>query len=83
MQRLAIARALVANPSLHPTTQTLRNSIPEPDPARKWSEEVVLAKGKTEGFLQAGDGLAACCRRETDIVSSQMVMLPEQGLLLS
>ena len=67
MQRPAIARALVANPSLYPTTLTLRNSIPEPDTARKQPEEVVVAKSKTEGFLQAGDGFAACWRRETDI----------------
>jgi peptide/nickel transport system ATP-binding protein len=57
---------VLGNP-LHPYTQILKKSIPEPDPSKKWTEKVVLARAETEEFLQAGCKFAVRCPRVMDI----------------
>ena len=57
---------VLGNP-LHPYTQILKKSIPEPDPTKKWSEKIVLARAETEEFLQAGCKFAVRCPRVMDI----------------
>lgn len=52
---------------LHPYTQILKNSIPEPDPGKKWSEKVVLARAETEEFLQVGCKFAPRCPKVMDV----------------
>uniref|UniRef100_A0A7C4KJM3 ABC transporter ATP-binding protein n=1 Tax=Anaerolinea thermolimosa TaxID=229919 RepID=A0A7C4KJM3_9CHLR len=52
---------------LHPYTQILKHSVPEPDPAKKWKEKVVLARAETEEFLRAGCKFATRCPRVMDI----------------
>jgi peptide/nickel transport system ATP-binding protein len=60
---------VLGNP-LHPYTQILKKSIPEPDPSKKWTEKVVLARAETEEFLSAGCKFAARCPRVFDICKS-------------
>jgi len=52
---------------LHPYTQILKGSIPEPDPNHKWAERIVLARAETEEFLQAGCKFAARCPKAMDV----------------
>lgn len=52
---------------MHPYTQILKNSIPEPDPNHKWTERVVLARAETEEFQRAGCKFASRCPRVMDI----------------
>ncbi|MGC9467396.1 MAG: ABC transporter ATP-binding protein [Anaerolineae bacterium] len=54
---------------LHPYTQILKNSIPEPDPDKRWSEKVVLARGETEEYLQAGCKFSSRCPHAMEICS--------------
>jgi len=63
---LGTVQQVLGNP-LHPYTQILKKSIPEPDPTKKWTEKVVLARAETEEFLQAGCKFAARCPRVMDI----------------
>ncbi len=52
---------------LHPYTQILKSSIPEPDPDRKWSNKVMLARAETEEFLQLGCKFAARCPQVMEV----------------
>ena len=52
---------------LHPYTQILKSSIPEPDPRQRWSERIALSRAETEEFLQAGCKFASRCPRVMDI----------------
>jgi len=63
---------------LHPYTRLLKNSIPEPDPNKKWSEKVVLARGETEEFLQAGCKFASRCPQAMDICTQ---VVPQDTML--
>ena len=38
----------------HPYTALLRESIPEPDPERRWSEKMELAESEREEYLRIG-----------------------------
>lgn len=52
---------------MHPYTQILKNSIPEPDPTKKWTEKIVLARAETEEFTRSGCKFAARCPHVMDI----------------
>lgn len=76
---LGTVQQVLGNP-LHPYTQILKDSIPDPDPAKKWSEKIVLATSETEEFLQAGCKFAARCPQAMDIcrqVAPQDTMVGE------
>ena len=62
---LGSVQQVLGNP-LHPYTQILKGSIPEPDPNHRWTEKIVLASAETEEFLQAGCKFAARCPRAMD-----------------
>ena len=57
---LGTVQQVLGNP-LHPYTQILKGSIPEPDPERRWKDKIVLARAETEEFLQVGCKFAARC----------------------
>ena len=46
---------------LHPYTQILKSSVPEPDPTLKWHDKVVLSRPEAEEYLQAGCKFAGRC----------------------
>jgi peptide/nickel transport system ATP-binding protein len=46
---------------LHPYTQILKSSVPEPDPQVKWTEKIALARPEAEEYLQAGCKFAGRC----------------------
>jgi peptide/nickel transport system ATP-binding protein len=52
---------------LHPYTQILKSSVPEPDPALKWTDKVALARPETEEYLLAGCKFAGRCPFVMDI----------------
>ena len=45
----------------HPYTALLRESIPEPDPERRWSEKMKLAESEREEYLRIGCKFAGRC----------------------
>jgi peptide/nickel transport system ATP-binding protein len=51
---------VLGNP-LHPYTQILKNSVPEPDPRMRWTDKIALARPETEEYLQAGCKFAGRC----------------------
>jgi peptide/nickel transport system ATP-binding protein len=52
---------------LHPYTQILKSSVPEPDPRLKWTDTVALARPEAEEYLQAGCKFAGRCPMVMDI----------------
>jgi peptide/nickel transport system ATP-binding protein len=63
---LGTVQQVLGNP-LHPYTQILKSSLPEPDPNKRWTEKIVLARAETEEFLQAGCKFAARCPQVMEI----------------
>jgi peptide/nickel transport system ATP-binding protein len=55
---------------LHPYTQILKNSVPEPDPNLKWHDKIALVRSETEEYLQTGCKFAGRCPRVLDICKS-------------
>ena len=55
---------------LHPYTQVLKSSVPEPDPNLKWRDKIALARSETEEYLQTGCKFAARCPQVMDICKS-------------
>lgn len=45
----------------HPYTALLRESIPEPDPERRWTEKMELAESEREEYLRIGCKFAGRC----------------------
>lgn len=66
---LGSVQQVLGNP-LHPYTQTLKESLPEPDPERKWKDRIVLARAETEEFLRIGCKFASRCPRAFTICYS-------------
>jgi peptide/nickel transport system ATP-binding protein len=46
---------------LHPYTQILKSSVPEPDPTMRWSDKVALARPEIDEFSATGCKFAARC----------------------
>lgn len=63
---LGSVEQVLGNP-LHPYTQILKNSIPEPDPNKKWRDKIALARSETEEYLQTGCKFAGRCPQAKDI----------------
>ena len=66
---LGTVQQVLGNP-LHPYTQILKSSIPEPDPHKKWSEKILLARAETEEFLRAGCKFATRCPKVSEVCKS-------------
>ncbi len=49
---------------LHPYTRLLRDSVPEPDPEVRWSEDIALGALELKEYAQAGCKFAGRCPRE-------------------
>lgn len=49
---------------LHPYTQLLKDSVPEPDPGGKWTEEISLGALEIKQYAQSGCKFAGRCPRE-------------------
>jgi peptide/nickel transport system ATP-binding protein len=52
---------------LHPYTQILKSSVPEPDPTLKWTDKIALARPETEEYLRVGCKFAGRCPQVMDI----------------
>ncbi|MFP4015954.1 MAG: ABC transporter ATP-binding protein [Halanaerobiales bacterium] len=52
---------------LHPYTQLLKNSVPVPDPADKWEEEIALSDMESKEFSRKGCKFAGRCQQVMDI----------------
>jgi peptide/nickel transport system ATP-binding protein len=62
----------------HPYTQLLRESIPEADPARRWSSTVTLTELEQEEYLRKGCKFAGRCPKVMDICKT---VVPDDILL--
>ncbi|MCD6155517.1 MAG: ABC transporter ATP-binding protein, partial [Candidatus Atribacteria bacterium] len=51
----------------HPYTQLLRESVPEPDPKKKWNIRIKLADTEHEEYLRRGCKFAGRCPKAMDI----------------
>lgn len=49
---------------LHPYTRLLKDSVPEPDPRGKWTEEIALGALEIKEYAQSGCKFAGRCPRE-------------------
>ena len=56
----------------HPYTALLRESIPEPDPERRWSEKMKLAESEREEYLRVGCKFAGRCPHAMDKCRQEM-----------
>ncbi len=52
---------------LHPYTQILKSSVPEPDPRMRWHDKIALARPETEEYLQVGCKFAGRCPQVMDV----------------
>ena len=52
---------------LHPYTRLLKDSVPEPDPRAKWTEEIALGALEIKEYAQSGCKFAGRCPREMAI----------------
>src|SRR5262245_51679060 len=52
---------------LHPYSQILKSSVPEPDPRMKWTDKIALARPEAEEYLRAGCKFAGRCPMVMDI----------------
>jgi len=51
----------------HPYTRLLRDSVPEPDPSKRWTSRVVLGEQEHEEYLRAGCKFAGRCPTAMEI----------------
>jgi peptide/nickel transport system ATP-binding protein len=52
---------------LHPYTQILKSSVPEPDPRMRWHDKIALARPEAEEYLQVGCKFAGRCPQVMDV----------------
>jgi peptide/nickel transport system ATP-binding protein len=52
---------------LHPYTRVLRDSVPEPDPRARWSEDIALGAMEIKEYARAGCKFAGRCPSEMPI----------------
>ncbi len=74
---LGTVQQVLGNP-LHPYTQILKSSIPDPDPDKKWSSKITLARAETEEFLRAGCKFATRCPKAMEVCKS---VVPKDAML--
>ncbi|MEN3008536.1 ABC transporter ATP-binding protein [Pseudothermotoga sp.] len=55
----------------HPYTQLLRDSVPEPDPSKRWTSKVKLAELDHEEYLKVGCKFAGRCPKVMDICKKE------------
>lgn len=55
----------------HPYTRLLRESVPEPDPSRRWTTKVVLADQEHEEYLRTGCKFAGRCPNAMEICKKE------------
>lgn len=55
----------------HPYTRLLRESVPEPDPSRRWTAKVVLADQEHEEYLRTGCKFAGRCPSTMEICKKE------------
>lgn len=65
---LGPAEQVLGNP-LHPYTQILKSSVPEPDPRMRWTEKVALARQELDEFSATGCKFATRCPFAMDVCS--------------
>jgi peptide/nickel transport system ATP-binding protein len=63
---LGTVEQVLGNP-LHPYSQILKHSVPEPDPRMKWADRVALARPEAEEHQQSGCKFAGRCPMVMDI----------------
>jgi len=63
---LGSVEQVLGNP-LHPYTQILKSSVPEPDPSMRWHDKIALARPEAEEYLQVGCKFAGRCPQVMDI----------------
>ncbi|MBC7123786.1 MAG: ABC transporter ATP-binding protein, partial [Pseudothermotoga sp.] len=51
----------------HPYTRLLRDSVPEPDPSKRWTSKVLLAEQEHEEYLRMGCKFAGRCPSAMEI----------------
>jgi len=56
----------------HPYTQILRDSVPEPDPARKWRGRIKLSGFEERDFLRKGCKFSGRCPKALPICDEEM-----------
>ncbi len=57
---------------LHPYTQILKNSVPEPDPQLKWTDKVALARPEIDAFSETGCKFAARCPMAMEVCTREV-----------
>ncbi len=68
---LGSVERVLGNP-LHPYTQILKDSVPEPDPKMKWHDKIALARPEAEEYLQTGCKFAGRCPQAMDICTHEV-----------
>lgn len=63
---LGPAESVLERPK-HPYTQLLRDSVPEPDPSKRWTSKVKLAELDHEEYLRTGCKFAGRCSKVMDV----------------
>ncbi len=56
----------------HPYTRLLRDSIPQADPRRRWSDNVILSELEQDEYLRTGCKFAGRCPMAMDICKTQV-----------
>lgn len=56
----------------HPYTQMLKESIPEPDPQRRWKERIDISELETEEYMRTGCKFTGRCPEVNDICKERM-----------
>lgn len=56
----------------HPYTQLLRESIPEADPNKRWSERINLSELETEEYLRVGCKFAGRCPHVKEVCKTEV-----------
>jgi len=62
---------VLMNPK-HPYTQLLRESVPEADPTKRWSERISLTELEHEEYLRKGCRFAGRCPHVMEICVTQV-----------
>jgi peptide/nickel transport system ATP-binding protein len=56
---------------LHPYTQLLKQSVPEPDPQKTWEEDITLATFEVEEYARRGCKFAGRCPHVMDVCKQE------------